>query len=317
MEEESKKTDNDINEYIPIGMDLLHIIPSTSLLLDYFNEFKDFNIFLQVCHEWKQDIEKDPYFQRIMIFFDRIKTRARIRQNGRYCWVCKCSRSSDCTVCNICGVTTEANKKLLENAKEIQDDDDIQSEYYEHFSFFSERAPGSNKLYISSCKSFISLLKAIGVITGGDYYRWEIEDTYNSLSIDSCMFFEDYLLYQAYQKRRESMGGEILSSSLLIEEFLSNIKVAIIKAKNNNRANGLMENEIEDAYNKMDPIYMEEYGFYDSWEILSEKLLKDLLTDDRENNNNNKIYPYKTCVRIAFKLFANDNGNLCMIPAYT
>ena len=44
MEEESKKTDNDINEYIPIGMDLLHIIPSTSLLLDYFNEFKDFNI---------------------------------------------------------------------------------------------------------------------------------------------------------------------------------------------------------------------------------------------------------------------------------
>ena len=77
-----------------------------------------------------------------------------------------------------------------------------------------------------------------------------------------------------------------------------------------------MENEIEDAYNKMDPIYMEEYGFYDSWEILSEKLLKDLLTDDRENNNN-KIYPYKTCVRIAFKLFANDNGNLCMIPAYT
>ena len=112
------------------------------------------------------------------------------------------------------------------------------------------------------------------------------------------------------------MGGEILSSSLLIEEFLSNIKVAI-KAKNNNRANGLMENEIEKAYSKMDPIYMEEYGFYDSWEILSEKLLKDLLTDDRENNNNNKIYPYKTCVRIAFKLFANDDGNLCMIPAYT
>ena len=203
---------------------------------------------------------------------------------------------------------------MLENAKEIQDDDDIQSEYYEHFSFFSERAPGSNKLYISSCKSFISLLKATGVITGGDYYRWEIEDTYNSLSIDSCMFFEDYLLYQAYQKRSESMGGEMLSSSLLLEEFLSNIKVAI-KAKNNNRANGLMENEIEKAYSKMDPIYMEEYGFYDSWEILSEKLLKDLLTDDRENNNN-KIYPYKTCVRIAFKLFANDNGNLCLIPAY-
>ena len=31
-----------------------------------------------------------------------------------------------------------------------------------------------------------------------------------------------------------------------------------------------MENEIEKAYSKMDPIYMEEYGFYDSWEILSE-----------------------------------------------
>ena len=31
-----------INEYIPIGMDLLHIIPSTSLLLDYFND--NFNL---------------------------------------------------------------------------------------------------------------------------------------------------------------------------------------------------------------------------------------------------------------------------------
>ena len=321
-EEEEEKNKHGGDDYVPVAKDLLHIIPSTTLYDFLGPDFKDFSVLPCCCKEWNQQCKADVSYQLILEFFDRWSRRENIRMEGRYCCVCKCSRSSDCIVCNICGVTTEADNILIDKGGVSCL---LEKEMREHFSLFANKAPGTKQLYLSSCKSFISLLNGTGRHVDYD----NIENIYNGLSIDSCMFFDDYLLYDSRVRRKENMGGETQVLSEILDSLTLSLKLAV--EKKNDGSNGLTEKELGHLYDCVGINIREANGMETyEWQWLGgvitgtagrswkkdRREVKDLLSKYKD-----KVIPYKTLVRIAFKIYGHadcikDTGDIVWIPEW-